>query len=407
MSPDFSLDKAFWRNFTRTYWNRKPTVLRAPFAKAMVTPAELFRALLAVRRRLRAPTDSLDLRVGGQRKVLELDRWLPKAGDGSLHGYQARLERAGTDGQLALLVNDFQDELGSVFYHRLRQFLHGLYEITGVPPRAEVDLFLGNYRRTPQGLHRDEAEVFCFVVDGKKKFRLWPGETFRSSSQRYGPAPYENFLKHSFCLEGGPGDILFWPSSYWHVAESDGHLGSSLTLALYYGYSVFGALMTTISEWNREIGGDARDPIAGLPVSESVVSAELAAAARKTEGRPGRLTERLMRSWMERITAYGFDRLPRPRGGAVRLKGKVRGSCVTPVLRWKFDGRLVISTNGRSMTVNYDPQILRLLARVSRGTVCQVEDLLKGSGRKSRRIPGPALRRTLRFLLEERALEAV
>lgn len=405
MSTDFSVDKAFWRTFTKTYWNRRPTVIRAPFPVPIVTPAEVFRGLVATRRRLREPRDDMELRIGGQRVVLGLDRWFPQAKDLSLEGYQARLKRAGRDGQLALLVNDFQEELGCAFYDRLRQFLQGLYEITGVPPHAEVDLFLGNYRRTPAGVHRDEADVFCFVVDGKKRFRLWPGKAFRSISLRYGPAPYENFMKRSFCLEGGPGDILYWPASYWHVAESDGRLVSSLTLALYHGYSIFGAILKNISEWYREIGGDERDPIGSLPFSKLTVPTELTSTAQAAEGRPGRLTERLMRCWMDRITGYGFDRIPRVRGGAVRLKGRLRGSPISPILRWKFNGRLVISANGRSMATTYDRQIVRLLDRVSRGTVCEVADLLKAGGRKSRRFPGQALRRTLKFLLEERALE--
>jgi len=405
--PGFSPKDGFWRTFTRTHWGRKPTVIRAPFSQPIVTPAEVFRGVVATRKRLRELTDSVDLRIDGTRVVLELERWLPRAGDKSLEGYQARLKRAGTGGQLALLVNDFQEELGCAFYDRVRQFLRGLYELTGVPPRAEVDLFLGNYQRTPLGVHRDEAEVFCFVVEGKKRFRLWPREALRSSSARYGPGPYDRQLKHSFCLEGGPGDILFWPTSYWHVAESDGGLTSTLTLALYHGYSMFGALLTNISQWNREIGGDERDPIGSLPFTNPMVKGELAAMARRAEGQPGDLTTRLMRTWMERITRYGFDRIPRARAGAVRLQGRVRNSQTSPILRWRMNGRLVISANGRSMTVAADPRIERLLARVSRGTVCEVADLLEGTGRKSPRFPATELRRTLKFLLEEKALEAV
>ncbi len=408
MTRDFSPGKAFWREFTKTCWNRRPTVIRAPFPMPIVTSADVFRGVVAARRRLREAGDDLELIMGGRRIVLDLDRWLPQAKDVSLQGYHARLKRAGTAGELAMLVNDFQRELGWAFFSRLRQFLQGLYEITGVPPQAELDLFLGNYRRTPLGVHRDEADVFCFVVEGKKKFRLWPGEIFRSSSLRYGPAPYGNYLKESVCLEGEPGDILYWPSSYWHVAESDGRLGSSLTLALYHGYSIFVALMKNIGDWNREIGGDERDPIGSLPFSNLQVPSELASIARRTEGHPGRLTERLMRSWMERITSYGFRRLPRVRArAALRMGRGVRANPTSAMLHWKFEGDLVISANGRSIAVPYDREIVRMLGKVRRGTNCTVADLLRAGGRKSERLSRLGLRRTLKFLLEERALEAV
>jgi hypothetical protein len=406
MRPEFSLDKAFWRNFTKTYWNRRPTVIRAPFPTPMVTPADVFRGVVAARRRLGEPRDDLQLTIGGRRIVLDLDRWLPRAKDATLQRYDARLRRAGAARELAMLVFDFQHELGWTFHNRLRQFLQGLYEITGVPPRAQAVLFWGNYRRTTFGLHRDESDVFCFVVDGKKQFRLWPGEAFRSSSQKYGPAPYGNHLKGSICLEGGPGDILYWPSSYWHVAESDGRLGSSLSVGLSYGYSIFVALSENIGEWTREIGGDARDPISSLPFSKLQVSGELASIAQRAEGRPGRLTERLMRFWMERTTSYGFGRIPRARGRAtLRMGRRVRANAHSPILHWKFNGKLVISANGRSIAVAYDREIVRMLGRVSRGTVCELADLLRAGPRKSRRLSQQALRRTLRFLLEERALE--
>lgn len=408
MTIDFSLDKAFWRAFTRTYWNRRPTVIRAPFPMPIVTPAEVFRGVVATRRRLGEPRDDLELMIGGRRIVLDLNRWLPEATDVSLQGYQARLKRAGTAGELAMLVNDFQQELGWTFYSRLRQFLQGLYEFTGVPPQAELDLFLGNYRRTPLGVHRDEADVFCFVVDGKKKFRLWPGEVFRSSSRRYGPAPYGNYLKESVCLEGEPGDILYWPPSYWHVAESDGRLGSSLTLALYHGYSIFVALIKSMGEWNREIGGDERDPIGSLPFSKLRMSAEMASIAQRAEGRPGRLTERLMRSWMERITSYGFRRIPRARGrAALRIGRGVRANPISPILHWRCNGDLVIAANGRSMAVAYNREIVRMLGRVSRGTICKITDQLNAGRRKSQRASRQGLRQALKFLLEERALEQV
>lgn len=406
-TPSFSLDKSFWRAFTKTYWSRKPTVIRAPFQRPIATPGDVFRGLVAVPQRLGEPRDDLEFSIEGRRIVLDLKRWLPRPKDVSLAGYHERLKRDGATGQLTVLVNEFQNELGWTFYNRLRQFLQGLYEIAGVPARAEVDLFLGNYRRTPLGVHRDLADVFCFVVDGRKKFRLWPKESFQSSSPRYGPGPYTKYMKGSVCLAGDPGDILYWPSSYWHVAESDGQLVSSLTLGLYYGYSVFLALMKNIGEWYREIGGDERDPIGSLPFSNSRVPAELAFTAQRAEGQPGRLTERLMRTWMERITAYGFDRIPRPRGlgrSTPQMSGRVRANPISPILHWRHNGEVVIAANGRSIAVTYDNEIMKMLGRVRRGSACELAELRRAKRRKS---PSPqqALRRTLKFLQDERALE--
>jgi len=48
-----------------------------------------------------------------------------------------------------------------------------------------------------------------------------------------------------------------------------------------------------------------------------------------------------------------------------------------------------------------------MLRKVSRGTNCKVDDLLRAGGGRSGRLSRPGLRRILKFLLEERALEAV
>jgi 50S ribosomal protein L16 3-hydroxylase len=408
MGTEFSLEREFWRAFTKSYWNRKPVLIRAPFPKPIATPDDVFRGVVATRRRLGSERDDLDLSLEGRKIVLDLDRWLPCAKDLSLTGYQSRLKRDGVPGQLAMLVNEFQSELGWTFYDRIRQFLHGLYEIVGVPARAEVDLFMGNYKRTPLGVHRDEAHVFVFVVEGRKQFRLWPKQAFQSISHRYGPGPYTKYMKGSICLTGDPGDILFWPSSYWHVAESDGQPGSSLTLGLYHGYSVFVALMKNLRQWYHTIAGDDRDPIGSLPFPNSQVPEEMSSIARRAEGRPGALTERLMRSWMETITGYGFERIPRPPGGASLRNSKgVRGNPISPILHWKFNGSLMISANGRSIVVPNHRGIEKMLGKLSHGLVCEMGDSLAQGNGKSRRASRRALRQTLDFLLEERALEPV
>lgn len=104
----------------------------------------------------------------------------------------------------------------------MRHFLAGLYARVGVPAhRAEVDLFAGSYARTRRGIHLDSAAVFCFVIEGRKRIRLWPGSTFPDDvGYWYGLKGERKQRSKSMCLDGEPGDILYWPASYWHVGES-------------------------------------------------------------------------------------------------------------------------------------------------------------------------------------------
>ena len=134
----------------------------------------------------------------------------------------------------------------------------------------------------------------------------------------------------------------------------------------------------------------------------------MAWTAQRAEGRPGRLTERLMRSWMERITSYGFRRIPRARGRAgVQRGGAVRANPISPILHWKFNGELLIAANGKTISVAYDREIVRMLGRVSQGNVCAPAQLTRVGSGKAGCAPRRAARRSLEFLMEERALVRV
>jgi len=405
--PDFSLDKNFWRRFVKTYWNRRPTVIRAPFRSSIVTPAEVFRAVASATRRLREPTDDFSFRLDTGRVVLDadLDRWLPRIEDGSIERYFSRIGRTAAGQQFAIFVSDFQIELGWVFFNRLQEFLKGFYEIEGVPAgRAEVDLFCGNYRRTHTGVHRDSADVFCFVVEGRKRIRAWPADAVPSSSPVTGPASYGRFLKQSICLEGEPGDIIYWPSSYWHVAESRGRLGSSLSLGLYYGCGLARTMTPGLEAGSREILGGNK-AIDSLPFSNRRGLLHLASSAERVGRESERLTRGIMRFWMERITGYGFARIPRPRGRVpLRVGQAVRANPASPILCRKFNDDLVISANGRSIAISNNRNVVELIRALNRGKAGRMADLL-AAGQRKRKWSSRGVRRALMFLLDVRAVE--
>jgi 50S ribosomal protein L16 3-hydroxylase len=407
MIRDFSLDKNFWRRFTKAKWNRKPTVIRAPFRSPIVTSADVFRAVVTATRRLREPTDDFSFRLEKGRVVLDkdLDRWLPRAEDGSIKRYVSRVGRSAARRQFAIFVSDFQIELGWAFFSRLQQFLKGLYEIEGVPSgRAEVDLFMGNYRRTHTSVHRDSADVFCFVVDGRKRIRAWPGNAISSSSPVTGPSQYMRFLGQSICLEGKPGDIIYWPSSYWHVAESGGWFGSSLSLGLYYGSDLVQALAPGLEAGSREIFGN-KHPIASLQFSNRRVPTRLVSVAERVGRESGTVTRALMCCWMQRITGYGFERIPRARGHVQLRAGKsIRAKGSSLILSRKDENHLLIAANGQSIIIPFHRDVENLIDTLNHGRPCPITDLLTPS-RRGRLQSIRTVRRALKFLLNARALE--
>lgn len=292
---------------------------------------------------------------------------------------------------------------GVAFPRRIRQFLNGLYEFAGGPASlAEVGLFLGNYLRTPAGVHRDSAHIFCFVVEGRKRVRVWRSNAMKSRSPRKGPTPYDDYNAESVCLDGLPGDILSWPSSYWHVAESAGWPGSSLSLALYYGNPLTLAMLHNLHAWAGDIAGDS-EPMNSLPFSRQVPS-QLVHTARRAEKDPMRLSHRLVRFWMERITGYGFARLPRMRPSVrLRVGQVVCADPASPILFTKFGRDLVIAVNGRSLTVSYHRDVVKLVRSLTHGRPYVIGSLLAATTPKSRSSE-QAIHTTLGFLLRERVI---
>src|SRR5262249_12557652 len=132
---------------------------------------------------------------------------------------------------------DFNRALPWETWSRLRRFLGHLYQRIGIPA-GFVDLvfFFGNYRNTPRGLHLDSADVFCFVVHCRKRIRIWgPAVLPNWRAQPYiNRAEYARDLSRSICLEGEAGDLLYWPSRFFHVGESISALSGSVSVAMHY-----------------------------------------------------------------------------------------------------------------------------------------------------------------------------
>jgi len=92
--------------------------------------------------------------------LTDIHRFLPSAADGSIAGWSARVTGLLQGRAFGFVVDDYHvhDDL---VWRRVRQFLRGLYDVTGLPgEEAKMTLFLGNYARTPFGLHRGRSANF-------------------------------------------------------------------------------------------------------------------------------------------------------------------------------------------------------------------------------------------------------
>lgn len=400
-NPTASYDPGpdFWDGFVRRHWGRRPTVIRQPFARAIASPVEVFRAMVAATDRLHAEDLDFGLTLNDVRVGADVERWLPTKKDRSLERLAERIAGDVPGSSFAVFVRAFQLELGWDFWTRMRRFLTGLYARVGVPAhRAEVDLFAGSYARTRRGIHLDSADVFCFVIEGRKRIRVWPRSTFSDDrGYWYGLGDTHRHLSRSRCLDGEPGDVLYWPANYWHVGESLGGTVSSLSLGLYPRDSLAATASRLIeTEAARELGAD--NYIESLPSSVGRIEA-LPSRARRAFARASRnLTLALLRRRMEQITGYAFDHIPpAPVCRPLRASSIVAADPAFPILCQSVGGTAIVAANGRSIALPRSKAVREMVDALNRGVPVSLS-------RRTGAI-NAGTREALRFLLVSGALE--
>ena len=269
----------------------------------------------------------------------------------------------------------------------LRDFLRPYFELVGIPAiPTEIVLFLGDYAKTPFGIHQDFHDTFVFVVAGRKKFRTWPGDFFDERRNITTSMSYEAFLDGATTLEGGPGDVLYWPSDRWHVGETARGFGISVSLAVTTGAGPSVAIGKRA--WNELGGGLAatsrRGPIVRpghLPTSASRVSRSVEAALdsfREVVERPT-FTDAMKSEWLERVTGLGIEGTPPPLPWRTLNDGDLlRGDPDYPVVCVPAgDSRIICSANGHSFSIAAHPGMRKMVGVLNEGRARRVKDLIE------------------------------
>lgn len=413
----FGLSSEFWAHFVANYWCQRPCVFKGILAAPPLTLEDAFRGMVAAGEQYRA-NEGRRSRFYVEQALQQADvgKYLPAAGDGSIAGYARRIKRKLRGRSFGLVINGFQTH-DAALYMRLRDFLHGLYEFIDVPANlVDVVLFLGNYKRTPFGLHADSkgSNNLTFVLAGRKRILAWPREFFGDQQNIATSIDYGAYRAEAIVLEGGPGDLLSWPSDYWHLAESC----DSLPVTLGVGHDVepeiapsdpFREIGRLVDERLRASNGakhyaynrrDRRKNANKLPrivASTARVLSELS--------RDRQLENTLRVSWLNRITAFGFDSVPPPLPHEPLADDRVVSVDPRHPVMWLpvEDDEIVCSANGHAFSVAAHPHVLKLLKRLNSGAACRVGDLVRGykGSVKVRRVEFAATPKEIRALLEK------
>jgi hypothetical protein len=260
-----------------------------------------------------------------------------------------------------------------------------------------------------------------FVLDGHKRIRAWPDAFFRGKPDLTNRTDYEPYLDASVELDAEPGDVIYWPSSYWHIGEDAG--GWSLAISLFFfmqddahaqlSAGVARALRERLSEGNgrraarparptRPAPAGAAPAVAGARAIPGQVRRALGAV--RALGDAADLEQTLVASRLDHVTGLAFRLLPAPLPPSrLRDEQRVRGDAAYPI-RWiaAGDGDLVCSACGRSFVIPANPRVVALLERLNTGAPARVGELARAYATTVRvgRVTYSASRAEIRGLLE-------
>lgn len=391
MNSGYALSSEFWTHFTTQHWEKAPLLLKQPFTRPFATPAEVFQAIVKASHHFSTVDASIPVRFFIEDTLLQagaqIKKHIPVAGDHSTAGYAERMSQILKERQFALVINQIQEHEAE-FWLRAREFLRGLYAFIGIPAQhSYTDVFIGNYTTTPFGVHQDTASNFMFIIEGQKRMRLWPDDFFPHQPGINETLEYEQFLDGATTLEGGPGDVIYWPSSYWHVGESVGGLTVSLNVSLWLKWR---ASEDAFSHLKRIVSGQLGnsdlayvypfDP-KNLQASAEAIPREMKSATQMLRRVvKGSDFQQVMKvAWMNRVTGFGFSRVPPPLPEKALLDACfIRGNPDYPIV-WMPGGnhKITYSANGHSFTLPAHPSILNLVERLNTGAALQVKSLIE------------------------------
>ncbi|CAM3286424.1 cupin [Corallococcus sp. ZKHCc1 1396] len=420
-----------WDTFVARYWNQRPVLFKGTGASPF-TLTDVFDASAGATRRYLERSYAVDSRPDvtftvDRSRQLVLKPWLPRASDGSLEAYDARIAAEVGAKRYALIISSLHSS-GYGLWSRERAFFAELWKRVGLPITGGITtLFHGTYEHSPVGVHLDRFTTFLFALRGRKRMRFWRKRPWKEDVSTV--LDYQPYLKDSFVAEVEPGDILYWPSTYYHVGES---AGAGVTTSVNVGipltehrtvYAVDDLLRGMIDEtsladheWTqtRLARVDAsplmRDALRAGGRLPTVLPRALSEAveAFRDVSRPRDARRHIQETWLKRLTSGGFQPVPDP-APTKRLRDgdRVHADARFPIVLEQEDTtRWICAANGQALRGKGGGQaVAKLFKELASGRESRVGDLLRPFRSGGRTAPDvdviAATREGMRSVLEK------
>lgn len=395
MGIDLSFSDSLWDDFVANHYEKKAVALRSPMGGPIMDEAEAFDLMIRGSDPARKPKMPNNSTVYIKNTALACDvkDYIPTREDKDFRGYMARLKRQFGIDDNGLHINRLQ-MVDWRYFEFGKAFVAPLMDRIGLPSASHnQDLFFQNYRQTPFGLHKDNAGNFTHVVAGIKRLLVWPYEVLRkyqrdpSENRAYGTHYFnttmpEHMRESAQVLEGGPGDVLYFPATYWHVAETTPEPSIAYNVSVYFEEGI--PHQTPLpQELLGKVWKHAPNKEYPFKVAEAQAYAqEVPEIVRYTVAELKRVLGQMDRAadinWLKYVSAYAFNYILLP-DRSVKLSDqdtlKVRPHAGL-VYRVFEDGELAFAANGHAESIPASKGAKQLLDQLQKGGTFRISALL-------------------------------
>ena len=385
----------FWTSFANKHWEKKSLLVKN-FKNSIIeiNQIEIFKMLVEFSNRCRKlkSAEGFKLYIEGQMlHPAEVLQFLPLKSDKTLVGYNTRMEKDFPD---YCLVCDELLQASQHHWEKLHEFTNTLYSFVGYPNRfAEMGLYLGNYRKTPFGVHVDGCGVFSFPVIGHKTFRLWEPSFALKNPSLDRAMNYDRFKKNSTTMKASHGDMTYWPSSAWHISESDGSFNATWSIGVWVDRphlnnvelalsplikSKLGAIgkETVTKDFTKNSTALSDGEVPSLP-KNYLHSISAISTISKDE-----LYDTFMHTWLKLLSMHGFKTRLRT---SFKSNFSATSEIQLPNLKaifWtqlKSKKKTLYAFEGKTLEISPSANIHKLVKALNSGQTCKISNYIKGS----------------------------
>lgn len=234
-----------WKTFFSSYWLKTPVLYKNPFGAPVFSQTEILELLkryqadlsrkvkrdITVYNKHRSSTMGI---LNSERINTGIEDLLPNQQADDLMAYFDQLSEKKGFEEFCIYINDAHsdEEIWKKCYGLLKYINQ---HMSSIPSKISCDFFIGNYEKTNFGAHRDPIDNMMFMVFGSRRMLTWSDELWKKGlgnpdSNSFIKLDYEVHREAATAYTLEPGDLLYWPSTYWHVGENDGQLSASFNL---------------------------------------------------------------------------------------------------------------------------------------------------------------------------------